>query len=262
MSRALAAAILVLAFVRGLRPRDGPLERTRASRRNCHRRPSRRLAGPAVAPRLGEVRRHRRQRPRLGAAARSGAPDGRLPRALSLRLRADGRRQHLRRPGDARGLPREVRGALCGAARRRRPLLRRARQPRRSGAAALPAVQHARPPLLHVHAAGLARGRPGDRRPGLRHRQHASRRRAGVVAVARARRIEGAVEDPVTAPSALHVGAVSHGGPDHPLAAGVTAGRAWRGRRLLGTRAHLSAQPPPAGRAVLHHRRRRLAAPR
>ena len=50
----------------------------------------------------------------------------------------------------------------------------------------LRAVQHGRRTLLHVHAAAALAGRPGDRRPGLCDRQHASRRRAARVAVARA----------------------------------------------------------------------------
>ena len=87
---------------------------------------------------------------------------------------------------DAEGLREEVRDSLQAAARRRREVLRVARQPRRPERAPLQAVQHERRALLHVQArtwqrpllrarqqlrgreaAGLARQGAGGERIGL-----------------------------------------------------------------------------------------------
>ena len=57
----------------------------------------------------------------------------------------------------------EVRGAVQAAARRRRQVLRRARQPRRHQPDLLQAVQHGRPSLLHVRAAGRSDHAAGTR---------------------------------------------------------------------------------------------------
>ena len=134
------------------------------------------LTLPNARP-IDQVRDHRRQRPRLEGAARSRGADGRLSPALRLQVRADGRRQHLRRAGDRGGLPAEVRGAVQAAARRRREVLRGARQPRRHQPDLLQAVQHGRQALLHVRAAGRSDHALGHARALLRARQHLSRSR-------------------------------------------------------------------------------------
>ena len=221
------------------------------------------MARPAVSSRFSEVRRHRRQRPRLEAPARRRAPDGCLSPAVSLRLRAHGGRQHLRGNGHTRRLPREVRGALREPAGRWRALLRRARQSRRPQPTQLSAVQHARAPVLHVHPPGQRAGGPGDRCAGLRARQHQSGR-------GRSRR---GWPSSCSASEARWKIVVLH----HPLytsgrygcararlsvAARVAAGRARRRHRLLRPRAHLPAQPAAAGHSVLHYGRRRVAAAR
>ena len=61
----------------------------------------------------------------------------------------------------------QVRGPVQAAARRRREVLRLARQPRRSRAGPLQAVQHGRPDLLHLQGAEAGRAvlRARDRLP-------------------------------------------------------------------------------------------------
>ena len=140
------------------------------------RRPRHRTRPAHAAQRrpLDQVRHHRRQRPRRSAATRDRGADGRVSPALRLQVRADGRRQHLRRPGDRGRLSPEVRGAVQTAARRRRQVLRRARQPRRYQPDLLQAVQHGRPSLLHVRAAGRSDHAVGHARTLLRAGQHVS----------------------------------------------------------------------------------------
>ena len=90
--------------------------------------------------------------------------DGEPARTLSVRARHHRRRQHLRqRP--AAGLKQKFELPYKAAARRRREVLRLARQSRRARAGALPAVQHGWPDLLHVQGApsrtcGSSRSRP------------------------------------------------------------------------------------------------------
>ena len=93
-----------------------------------------------------------------------GARDGESARALSLRDRHHRWRQHLRRRAPA-GHVAEVRAAVQGAARRRREVLRLARQPRRPRAVQVRPVQHGGPDVLHLQgaAAGRAILRPRDR---------------------------------------------------------------------------------------------------
>ena len=79
-------------------------------------------------------------------------------------------------PATRRRLPAEVRRALQAAARRRRQVLRRARQSRRHQPDLLQAVQHGRPSLLHVRAAGRSDHALGYARAVLRARQHLSDR--------------------------------------------------------------------------------------
>ena len=90
----------------------------------------------AAEPRhLGQVRRHRRQRPRHAAAARGRGADGRaIASQFKYPVRADARRQHLRGAGDAGGLPPEVRGALRRAAEDGVKFYAVARESRRSAA--------------------------------------------------------------------------------------------------------------------------------
>ena len=81
-------------------------------------------------------------------------------------------------PATRGGLSAEVRGALQAAARRRRQVLRGARQPRRHQPDLLQAVQHGRQSLLHVRAAGRSDHALGHARALLRARQHLPRSRA------------------------------------------------------------------------------------
>ena len=98
----------------------------------------------------------RRPRPVRGRRPADGVAGG-----VPVRVRADARRQHLRRRAAA-GLRRQVREAVQGDPGAEDPLLRVARQPRRSEPAFLRAVQHER-------ASGSTRSR--RRRAVLRARQ-------------------------------------------------------------------------------------------
>ena len=81
-----------------------------------------------------------------------GDADGQRARAFPVRARHHRRRQPVRGAAPA-GFPEQVREAVQGAARRRREVLRVARQPRRAASSALQAVQHGREALLHVQGA-------------------------------------------------------------------------------------------------------------
>ena len=106
----------------------------------------------AEQERLAEVRRARRLRHRRAPAVRARRPDGQALRALQVRPGHPRRRQPLRRRAAA-GLQAEVRDPVQAAARRRREVLRVARQPRRARAALLQAVQHGRQAVLLVQGA-------------------------------------------------------------------------------------------------------------
>ena len=105
----------------------------------------------------------------------------------------------------AERLPAQVRGALQAAARRRREVLCRARQPRRSDAALLQELQHERRALLHVQGA-QARSRRARRRTVLRARQQLHVAGTGGLAREGAEGERLGLEDPLLPSPALLVG--------------------------------------------------------
>ena len=133
-----------------------------------------------------------------------------------------------------------------GAPRRRRQVLRRARQPRRRRTDQLQGVQHGRPEVLHLQAQA--------RRAVLRARQQLRGRQAAGVAQQGAGGKRIRLEDRLLPPSAVFV-------RRHPRLrrsaaradrAGVPEIR--RQRRLHGPRALLRADQAAEGRRLLHRR--------
>ena len=235
-------------------------------RRSCGRRggSDRRAADAAGRADVGEVRGDRRQRPRHAAAARSRRADGALPRSVPFRLRAHAGRQHLRRARHARGLPHQVRGAVPGAARQGRQVLRRARQPRRSQPGRYAPFNMHGERYYTLRAAGGRDRTDRDARRVLRARFDQPRSRRSCGGSTSGSRKSGATWKICL----LH----------HPL---YTSGRyrddvarihrwalepifieARRQRRVLGPRAHLPADRAAERHSVLRQRRRRIAARR
>ena len=150
----------------------------------------------------------------------------------------------------------EVRGALQAAARRRREVLRVARQPRRPDPALLQALQHERREVLLLQGAqaGPRRARRGAV---LRARQQLHV--AGTARVAR----EGAegerlgLEDPLLPPSALLVGREARRRRGAARAARAAVREVRRGRRLHRPRALLRTDQAAEGDHLLRLRQRR-----
>ena len=170
---------------------------------------------------LGQVRGHRRQRPRVATAARSRRADGRaFAKQFKYHVRAHDRRQHLRRPGDGRGLPaRSSRSriselldegvqVLC---RRSATTTIRGRCTTRRSTWTGERYYTFAPPEDPADA-------PGDQRRVLRPRLDQSGSRADAMARRAARRVGCGLEDLLLPSSAVHVGPVS------PTSAALTVG--------------------------------------
>ena len=153
---------------------------------------------------IGQVPGHRRQRHRRQRAA-SRSRTG-LPRSTRS-SRSSSRSWSATTSTAARArqrLPREVRGALQAAARRRRQVLRLARQSRRPDPALLQELQHERREVLHLQGAQEGRRRV-RRRALLRARQQLHVTGAAAVAEEGARSERDRLEDSLLPSSALLV---------------------------------------------------------
>ena len=102
-------------------------------------------------PRDSQIRRHRRQRHRQLRPVPHREGVRRHSSAICVRVRADARRQHVRRRELAR-FREQVREAVQADSRRRDQVLCGAREPRQPEPADVQAVQHERRAVLHLQA--------------------------------------------------------------------------------------------------------------
>ena len=246
-------------------PLDASCRRTCGARRSttvpsCQ--PGTGRAGAAAQAGFGALRRHRRLRPRRSLAAGSRRPDGRVARPLSVHVRGDARRQHLRDQHAARLRAASSNGpigrcstpAWCFAPRSAiTTTRRRSTTPFNMDGRRYYTYRESERRLAGMAGAGVrffvldSRSLDPDQLDWLRDA---------------AGGIRHGVEDLLLPPSALHVRPLPRRRARPAPRARADPRRGRRRRRPLGPRAPLRTPPAPARHQLLHVGRGRIAAAR